>query len=93
MADGQRKSILTNEKRHAFLLVLFLVVSCAVPGRLYLVAPALSGLVRGDQIAPGESVLTRIVIHRESPTLHDRTEAPPTTVRMASVGSAHSSAK
>lgn len=75
MADGQLKSILTNEKRHAFLVLLFLAASCAVPGRLYLVAPAISGSVRGDQIAPGESVLTRVVIHRESPTLHDRTEA------------------
>ncbi len=93
MADGQLKSILTNEKRHAFLVLLFLAASCAVPGRLYLVAPAISGSVRGNEIAPGESVLTRVVIHRESPTLHDRTESPPTTVRMTSVGSAHSSAK
>jgi len=63
-------------RAHGLFVWLFLVVSCAVPGRLYVVAPAISGSVRGGEFADGESALRRIVIHRESPTLHNRAEFP-----------------
>lgn len=49
-----------------------LVASCAEPGRLYVVAPEISGVVLGAA-ALGEDIEMRlIVMHRDNPILYDR---------------------
>jgi hypothetical protein len=56
------------------LVVIGMAVGCAIPGRLYLVAPAISGSVRGGEVADTGSALRLVVMHRESPSLHHRSE-------------------
>jgi len=56
-----------------FLLqILLLVAGCAVPGRLYPVAPPVSGELRGDSHRDA-SLLLRVQ-HRETPNLHHQAE-------------------
>lgn len=56
-------------------VLLCLAVSCATPGRPYLVAPAITGEIRGDAIPSGDVDLQLTVMHRENPTLYDRKTA------------------
>jgi hypothetical protein len=56
------------------LILPVLVVGCAMPGQLYLVMPAISGSLEGDGLMPAQSELSLIVMHRESPTLHHRSD-------------------
>ena len=55
-------------------LLLCLAASCATPGKPYLVAPAVAGVIRGDDVPTGDVQLRLTVMHRESPTLFDRKE-------------------
>ena len=56
-----------------FALIL-LAVRCAVPGRLYLVAPAVSGDLRSVDITFEAAELRLEISHRESLKLHDATQ-------------------
>jgi hypothetical protein len=71
--SGRRRG---SRLRFAGMLVLLLwwVVGCAVPGRLYLAVPVISGSLRGDAILSSETRLRRVVIHRENPMLNQRSE-------------------
>jgi mono/diheme cytochrome c family protein len=55
-------------------LLLCLASSCATPGKPYLVAPAVAGVIHGDEVPNGDVQLRLTVMHRESPTLFDRKE-------------------
>ena len=84
VAKGPMDSKFSNNAGHGSLLeraawcliVIAMAVSCAIPGRLYLVAPAISGSVRGGGVAGAGSGLRLVVMHRESPSLHHRSEQP-----------------
>ncbi|MBW2270574.1 MAG: hypothetical protein JRH16_18565 [Deltaproteobacteria bacterium] len=61
----------------ALLASMVLVAGCAIPGRFYLVAPAISGTLTGDGMPrEGARLLLRIQ-HRESPTLYHLGEVSP----------------
>jgi len=53
------------------LFSLLFLVACAVPGRFYLVAPAISGSVRSGEIQLEAAELRLEIAHRESFDLHD----------------------
>lgn len=81
--DSKRTNVNPSESRWTrvcgcpvLLVLIVLAASCAVPGKLYLAAPAISGRVRGDGLGSRESELELIVMHRESPSLHRRMELP-----------------
>ena len=56
------------------LSLVLLIAGCAMPGRPYRVAPAVTGTVRGDEIPADGARLLLIVMHRESPNLYERQE-------------------
>jgi hypothetical protein len=56
-----------------------LILSCALPGKLYPVAPAISGRLLDFNQSPGSAKLQLVVLGRESPDLHARQEVVPTT--------------
>jgi len=55
-------------------LLLGFAANCATPGKPYLVAPAVAGVIRGSEVPAGDVQLRLTVMHRESPTLFDRKE-------------------
>jgi mono/diheme cytochrome c family protein len=63
----------------AFLTCVGTLAGCAIPGRVYEVAPAVSGTLRLDEV-PGEgATLSLRIRHRESPNLHHRADVPLTS--------------
>jgi cytochrome c553 len=60
----------------ALLALSTIAAACAVPGRLYPVAPAISGALQGRGLPSTEGRLVLVLMHRESPSLHDRIEQP-----------------
>ena len=64
-------SFSSRTSRAYVLVLLLLAVGCAVPGRLYPVAPAISGDVRSTKVSIEETELRLEIAHRESPELHD----------------------
>ena len=59
-----------------FLGLILLAAGCAMPGQPYLVAPAITGNVRGEEIPADGARLMLIAMHRESPNLYERQEIP-----------------
>jgi cytochrome c553 len=56
--------------------MLWLAAGCAEPGRHYVVAPAISGVVSSDEGLSDHAQMLLIVMQRESPNLFDRKQAP-----------------
>ena len=51
-----------------------LFLACAIPGRLYTVAPMVSGQFELNGRIPSDAVLSLRLRHRESPGLHHRSD-------------------
>jgi len=60
----------------ALFAALVLLAGCAIPGRLYLVAPAVSGTLRTSESSLEDVRLMLSIQHRESPILYHNDETP-----------------
>jgi len=60
----------------ALLALSAIAAACAFPGRLYQVAPAISGTLRGTGLPSTGGRLVLVLLHRESPSLHERLSQP-----------------
>ena len=75
MRNAERREGRPGASRWALLVVgTSALVACAIPGRLYQVAPVVSGTLQLDTPAREDATLSLRIRHRESPNLHHRSD-------------------
>lgn len=73
---GRKAHVRLRSTLVALLALSAIAAACALPGRLYRVAPAISGTLQGTSLPSTDGRLALVLLHRESPSLHDRLEQP-----------------